>query len=326
MRSMLGENIECFDMRILITGASGFIGKACLPAFVNAGYQVRACSRHQVDQPHVEYVNIPAISGDTDWSTALQDIDVVIHLAGIAHAPKTERHLYHDVNVKGTCKLLLDAIEAKVQHFIFVSSIAVHGRTHTALVDEHTQFQPENAYAQSKLDAELAIQNISADHQISWTILRPPMVYGMHAPGNFDRLIKLVKTGIPLPLYGARSLRSYISVDNLVSCLLTITKSDKARNNCFVVSDDNDISTAELIMRIAELMGKPPRLWWFPETGLKWAGLVTGYIEEIKKLFDPFQINCSKLKNELGWIPVISLKNGLQQAIITRNSNLKESS
>lgn len=303
-------------MRILITGASGFLGRAAINAFHTAGWKVRACSRFPVYNSAAELVRIPDNLASTDWSAILKNVDVVLHLAGIAHSPGTLPDEYHNVNVTGTSQLVKCALKSSVSHFIFVSSIAVYGRHHQIAITENTSFSPENSYARSKLDAELALQNIASNTPLSWSIIRPPMVYGPNAPGNFNRLIKLTRTGIPLPLSGAISLRSYIGIENLVSSLIAIANHPNAFNKSYVVSDNDDISTVNLIRLIAEIQGTNTSLWNVPKRLLSFAGAISGYSQEIDRLFDPLIINSGRIREELSWTPPRSLEDGLRHAII----------
>lgn len=306
-------------MRILITGAGGYIGAACVRAFADAGWTVRAASRAGVAAAAgVETVRIDRLDGGTSWSDHLQGVDVVLHLAGVAHRPDTAAATYREVNVEATRQLATAAARAGVSRFVFVSSIAVYGRGAGAdTIDEATPTAPTDAYGQSKLDAEQAIARAAEGHAMTWVVVRPPLVYGPAAPGNYRRLVGLVRSGLPLPLSAARAPRSYVGLDNLVSALVCVATHPAAADQCFVVTDGEDVGTAQLIRWIAEGMGRAPRLWWVPEALLRLGAAAAGRGGDAARLLDPLRIDSRRIRDALGWQAPVPARDGVRRSVAT---------
>jgi nucleoside-diphosphate-sugar epimerase len=244
-------------MKILVTGASGFIGNFLLVALRDAGHEVRAASRSRVEQQGIDYVLAPELGPDADWSRALNWGDAVIHLAGRAHVPsknadlKTEE-LYFRINSEGTRALAEQAAAAGAKHFVFLSSCHAVAAESEVQITEKTQPNPVTAYGRSKLEAERAIRKALSNTACAWTILRPPLVYGKGNKANFGLLLKLVKSGIPLPLASVRNRRSFIYVVNLVDVIVACLGNPKAFGKTYLPSDGEDVSTPELIRKIAK--------------------------------------------------------------------------
>ena len=243
-------------MKVLVTGASGFVGSMLCARLAEAAHDVVACSRSRVEQPGIFYVPSPELGPEADWTLALSGIDAVVHLAGRAHVTseqadaKTDQ-AYLRINAEGTRALAAQCAAAGVKHFIFLSSChAIAGESDDVLTDR-TVPQPVTAYGRSKLAAEEAIKSVLADSGCAWTILRPPLVYGPGNKANFGLLVKLVQTGLPLPLASVRNRRSFIYVENLVDLIVNCLGNPKAFGKTFLPSDGEDLSTAELIEKIA---------------------------------------------------------------------------
>ena len=244
-------------MKILVTGASGFIGNFLLAALRDAGREVRAASRSRVEQRGIGYVSAPELGPDADWSRALNGVDVVIHLAGRAHVPSknadTETdEVYFRINTEGTLALAEQVAAAGVKHFVFLSSCHAVAAESEVQITEKTQSNPLTAYGRSKLGAECAIRKALSNTACAWTILRPPLVYGKGNKANFGLLLKLVSSGIPLPLGSVRNRRSFIYVENLVDVIVACLGNPKAFGKRYLPSDGEDVSTPELIRKIAK--------------------------------------------------------------------------
>ena len=284
-------------MKILITGQNGFIGKALFELLEQEGYQVRGTVRNEKQTgENLDILAVGDISSTTNWSTALKDIEVVVHLANRAHIlndqatdPST---IFREVNVAGTIQLAKQALESGVRRFIFVSSIKVNGeKTNKAPFTINDEPNPQNPYAISKLEAENALREIDVQSTMEIVIIRPPLVYGQGVKGNFERLTRLVELGIPLPLASIKNKRSLISLDNLLQLLSKSIIDPTVANQTLLVSDGKDLSTPQLIKKIAKLIGRPARLFPFPIKLLKILVKLTGQSKVINRLTENLQID-----------------------------------
>ena len=209
-------------------------------------------------------MNIRYIDGNTDWSAALADQQVVIHAAARAHIMKDEVSdplaEYRRINVEGTLRLARQAAAAGVERFIFISSIGVNGNINTQPFTEEDTPNPAELYAQSKWEAEQGLWEVQRRSGMQLVIIRPPLVYGPNAPGNFGSLMRWVEKGVPLPLGSINNKRSLVAVDNLVDLIITCIDHPAAANQVFLAGDGQDLSTTELLRGVAKAMGKPSRL------------------------------------------------------------------
>ena len=284
-------------MKILITGQNGFIGKALFDLLKQQGHQVRGTVRNENKiEEGLDIIAVGDISSTTDWSTALKDIETVIHLANRAHVLNDQVSdpltIFREVNVAGTIHLAKQALESRVKRFIFISSIKVNGEK----TDEHSfsvedRPNPQDPYAISKLEAENALREISAQSTMEIVIIRPPLVYGQGVKGNFKRLSRLVELGIPLPFASIKNKRSLISLENLVQLLSKAIIDPTVANQTLLVSDSKDLSAPQLIKKIAKSIGKPTRLFPFPVKLLKILGKLTGQSKAISRLTENLQID-----------------------------------
>jgi nucleoside-diphosphate-sugar epimerase len=303
---------------VLVTGATGFIGSHLLPALLTSSWEIKVAVRQTPAQviPNVVYLPVGEIGGNTDWQDSLQGINVVVHLAARAHQlndthPNPEQ-VFQEVNTLGTTRLVTEAITAGVEHFIFVSSIGAMTTSSESLLTESSLCHPNTPYGRSKLDAEQALISLANNSPMAWTILRPPLIYGPRNPGNMERLFKLVRTGIPLPLGAIRNRRSLLYVGNFVDMIMICIKNTKAKNQIFLVSDGQDLSTPELINYIAQAMGK--KLLLFPVSPNLLTTLAKPFGKEdiINRLIGSLFIDNRKIRTDLGWVPPFTLTQGLQ--------------
>lgn len=311
-------------MQILVTGASGFVGKHIIDALHSSGdFQVKAIVRsHEkhASSESVDYYQIKSIDSQTEWKGMLNNIDIVVHCAARAHVlnehcsnPLNE---FREVNVQGTINLAKACIEAGVKRFIFISSIGVCGSTtDTEHFNEQTKPCPSTAYAISKLEAEDELERISAQpNSLEIVIIRPPLVYAENAPGNFGKLLSIVHGGIPLPFLLLNNKRSFIAIENLVDFVVTCIAHPKAANQTFVISDDCDLSTPELISLLASGMGKKISLIPIPLFILKFAAKLLKKTSTYEQLCGSLQIDISKAKKMLDWQPPVNSKAALVKA------------
>jgi len=310
-------------MTVLLTGASGFVGRAVLDAAKQRGIDVRPVFRSlDSAKRHPGAVLVPGLDGEVDWSQALQGVDVVIHSAARAHVmdeealdPLTE---FRRVNVQGTSNIARQAAAAAVRRFVFISSIKVNGEK-TLLGRPFTAEDapaPEDDYGLSKAEAETELRRIAKETRMEVTIIRPPLIYGPGVKGNFSSLMNWVRQGLPLPL-GAliHNRRSLVGLDNLVDLILVCVEHPKAANQTFLISDGEDISTTELLRKISKALSRPARLLWVPAGLLALMASLLGKRVISQRLLGSLQVDIHKTGELLDWKPLVSMDEGLRKAV-----------
>lgn len=314
-------------MTVLITGASGFIGRQLSVELRRRFMSVRVSRRPgSTATPSIEGIEvIPATGAGTaaaDWVDAVAGCSTVIHLAARAHVLR-ETHedpasIYHTVNVEYAHACAEAAACAGVQRFVFVSSIGVHGGSSGSkpfCID--SPIAPHTLYACSKVAAELALADTARRSGMALTVLRPPLVYGSSAPGNFGAFLRAVARGIPLPLGAVtENRRSLVALDNLVDLIAICINHPAAANRTFLVSDGEDLSTADLLLRLGQAMGKPARLLPIPPALLQAGARLLGKGDMAQRLFGNLQVDISYTCQTLGWKPPISVDEGLRRAVM----------
>lgn len=305
-------------MRILITGANGFVGQSLCVEALRRGLHVKGARRTAGELPAgVEPVVIGPLDGKTDWSEALRGVDVVIHLAARVHVMKDTAAdplaEFLKVNLQGTEQLARQAARAGVKRLVYVSSIKVNGERTPEMRPfvETDEPAPQDAYGISKWQAEQSLRRISSETGLEVVIVRPPLVYGPGVKGNFIRLLAAVDKGIPFPLAGANKPRSMIYVGNLVDVLIACATHPGAHNQIYLVSDGQDVSAAELAKFISLGLGRPNRWFHFPLSWLRAAGKILGKSGQIERLITPLCIDSGKIRRELGWSPPYTLQDGI---------------
>lgn len=257
---------------------------------------------------------------DANWFDALRGIDVVVHLAARVHVMKDAVHdplvAFRQVNVTGTVALARAAAGRGVKRFVFLSSIKVNGEQTTENPFRETDPpHPQDPYAVSKWEAEQALMRISAETGMEVAILRPPLVYGPRVRANFLRLLRWVDQGVPLPLAAVRNRRSMIYLGNLVDAIVTCIEHPAVAGRTYLLSDGEDVSTPDLIRRIAVALGRTPRLWPLPVGGLRALGALTGKGAEIDRLLQSLQVDSGRFHREAGWQPPFTLSQGVGQTV-----------
>jgi nucleoside-diphosphate-sugar epimerase/SAM-dependent methyltransferase len=297
------------------------------------GWRVRGAVRSPESASRLpeglEVVQVGPVNDKTDWSQALRGVDTVVHLAGMTHiinaGTKDLLSNFRSVNVAGTKRLAQASTAAGVRRFIYVSSIGVNGEhTDGNVFREDDMPQPVTAYAISKLEAERVLRQIAKETGMEIVIVRPPLVYGPAAPGNFSRLMRLIKSGLPLPLAGAKGLRSFIYIGNLTDALCECVEKPQAAGNTFLVSDGEDISTAGLIKMIASSLGRKPFLLPFPIFALQALSRITGKAGDINKLTQSLIIDSSKIRSVLNWKASFTVKEGIAQTVAYYRNHEKD--
>ena len=311
-------------MKVLVTGGSGFVGRALLRHLVALDrYEVSATTRVNPADPvsGVRYTVVGDMTSQKRWQSELAGVQVLVHAAARVHAlnDRTAGSLerFEQVNVEVTLELARQAAAAGVRRFVFLSSIGVNGvmtEVNTAF-SETDQAQPHNAYADSKLKAEQGLRKLADETGLEVVIIRPPLVYGPGVRANFAALMRAVQRGWPLPLGAVHNLRSMVAVDNLVDFIITCMTHPRAANQTFLVSDGRDISTVDLIRGLAREMGVPARLIPVPPCVLwKLADLLRrSYV--IQRVCGSLRVDITKAKTLLGWVPLISVDEGLRRAV-----------
>ena len=309
-------------MRVLVTGANGLVGKALCANLVQSGIPFRAAVRSPISVlTGLDNFVTGAIDGSTDWQGALTDVTVVIHLAARVHVlnDTAENPLeeYRRINVQGTLNLAENAVTAGISRFVYLSTAKVNGEsTHKGQAfSESDEPNPLDPYAVSKHEAEQGLRKIADQTGMDVVIIRPPLVYGPGVKANFAALLRAVQKGWPLPLGVIHNQRSLVALDNLVDFIMTCAIHPKAANQTFMVSDGHDISTTELVHGLAHAAGVLTHLLPVPIWILQWVGRFLGKGDTVGRLCNNLQINSSKARDLLGWVPPVSVHEGLQRAV-----------
>lgn len=325
MAALEGRPAESPIMTVLVTGASGFIGRHLSMELQRRSIKVRAARRLGGTPSAVESVEGGAVSGSgtavSDWTNAVAGCSAVIHLAARAHVLR-ETHedparAFHAANVECARACAEAAVRAGVQRFVFLSSVGVHGGVSSGHpIGLDSPIAPHTLYARSKADAELVLANTVRQSDMALTVIRPPLVYGPGAPGNFGVLLRAVARGWPLPLGAVtENRRSFVAIDNLVDLLITCLHHPAAANQTFLVSDNEDLSTADLLRRLGLAMGRPAHLLPIPLALLEFSAKLLGKEDTFQSLCGSLQVDISKTLQLLGWLPPVRVDEGLNRAV-----------
>jgi UDP-glucose 4-epimerase len=304
-------------MQVLITGASGFVGRALVDELATAGHTVVCAVRRGSGLPNE--VLVDDLGPKTEWGRALAGCDAVVHLAARVHVMRDEASdplaEFRRVNTEGTLRLAGQAAQAGVRRFVFISSVKVNGEGREEPYRETDAAAPEDAYAISKWEAEQGLQTIAAETGLEIVILRPPLVYGPGVKANFERLLKIVKRGLPLPLGAIRNRRSLLYLGNFVDAIRLCVESPAAAGQTFLLDDGQAISTPDLIRAVALAAGRSPRLLPVPPRLLQFVGTVLGKGAAVSRLTGSLHLDASAIQSRLGWRPRYSLQEGLAATV-----------
>lgn len=307
-------------MKILVTGASGFVGNALLLSLLkNSSYQIITLLRHYNTAFASNILQV--VGGDSDqfFSTAIpENIDVIIHLAGRAHILNDQSNNplddFRKVNVEGTLQLAKQALEKKVKRFIFISSIGVNGAvTSDQPFSEQSTPKPHADYAISKYEAEEALKVLFIGSETELVVIRPPLVYAAHAPGNFARLLKLVSTNLPLPFAQTNNKRTFIALENLVDFIQLCITHTNAANQTFLVADQESLSTRELVEYLKQGIGKNPYFIYIPQFLIRLGASCVGKSKLYEQLFESLEIDTTKAQKLLNWTAPLTAKQAMIQ-------------
>lgn len=305
-----------------VTGASGFVGRAVCAALRAQNMTVRPLlRRHPGGRINESAVLVGEVGPDTDWQQALQGLDVVVHCAAHLHqmgdGADTQASAYQRVNTEGTLQLARCAAQAGVRRLVFISSIKVLGESTTPgnPFRHDTPPAPQDHYGQSKWAAEQGLWRIAAETGLEVVVIRPPLVYGQGVGANFAALIRLVRSGWPLPLGLVNNRRSMVGLRNLVDLITRCTTDPQAVGQTLLVSDGEDLSTPDLVLRLATAMGCRARIWRVPVAWLKLAGQLTGRSAQIDRLTGSLQVDISRTCDLLDWHPPHTVDEELALAV-----------
>ncbi|RZP92732.1 NAD-dependent epimerase/dehydratase family protein [Vibrio vulnificus] len=295
-------------MKILMTGSTGFIGNYLASLEIIDRYVVRIGEKHNFQSCFA----IDSLNAETNWDGAFEGIEVVIHLAGLAHSNRFSEQDYEKVNVAGTLRLACEASKQGVRRFVFVSSIGVNGTyTSNEPFSVNSSVNPHNEYAQSKYNAELGLKKIAEESGLEVVIVRPTLVYGPDAPGNFGMLTKLIKRLPLLPFGLATNRRDFISVQNLADLLVTCATHPNAAGHTFLASDSETVSTKEFTNAIAKGLDKKIFQLPVPVTLMRLAGKLIGKLAMIEQLYGNLEVDSSNIKEVLGWTPPFTMEQSM---------------
>lgn len=312
-------------MRVLVTGANGFVGRALCDELLRYGQSVRGTLRqHEGRQAlleRIEPIVVGTINAATDWKAALTGCEVVIHLAARVHVmddtAQAPLALYRATNTDATLNLARQAAQAGVKRFVFVSTIKVNGEGRDEPYRESDAPAPQDPYAISKWEAEQGLWRIAEETGLEVVILRPPLVYGPGVKANFLRLMQWVKKGWPLPLGAVRNRRSLLYLGNFVDAIRVCVVHPAAAGQTFLLDDGEVVSTPQLIRAVARAMGRPARLLAIPVGLLELAGALLGKRAAVARLAGSLYIDSSAIRSHLGWTPPYSMQAGLEATVTT---------
>lgn len=304
-------------IKVLLTGSTGFIGSKLNYELNSRGYDTVSAVRKKTQQMNESHIAVGELHGNTNFLAALSGVHTVIHLAAKAHIK--EDHLTNSAaefakcNTDATIALAEQAISSGAKRFIFISSIGVNGSENTQPFTCDDAPNPTEAYAVSKHHAEIKLRQLAKDTGLEVVIIRPPLVYGKGAPGNFGKLVKLAEKNLPLPLGAINNHRSFVAVDNLIDLIITCIEHPNAADKTFLVSDDESISTSNLLKQLTLAAGKKPLLLPVPVVFLRFIAGCAGKKDHIDKLANSLTVDIEFTKKTLDWMPPVALKDGLSR-------------
>lgn len=304
------------DGPFVVTGASGFVGAALVRHLHAQGHRIIAVSRHRCDVPAgVRLVMAPSYEDAGSLDAAMAGASAVLHLASIAHRAGGADE--YAGSVRAAQAVAVAAVQARVPRLVLTSSIGVNGNlTQGVPFTEQSPARPVEAYAQSKLAAEQAVMATTRGTGTTHVVVRPPLVYGPHAPGNFGKLLRAVRRGLPLPLASVRNARTFISLDNLLDLLELCATHPAAADQLFLAGDTEDLSTPAFVRCLGDGLGRPARMLPFPPQLLQAAAALAGRRRLAESLCGSLQVDVSKARRLLGWAPRVAAAEGVRRAAL----------
>ncbi len=309
-------------MRVLVTGANGFVGRALGRELLRRGRRVRAAVRRDAGLPDgCEARVVGDLGPDTDWSAALDGVDAVAHLAARVHVMRERAAdplaAFRRTNVDGTLRLARSAAAAGVRRLVFLSSVKALGEaTPDGPFTDSSPANPRDPYGVSKREAETGLSELAARSRMEVAILRPPLVYGPGVKGNFLSLLRLIERGVPLPLAAIANRRSLLYLGNLVDAVDLCLSHDGAAGRTFLIRDGEDLSSAELVRRLAAALGRRAPLLSLPEGVLRLAASCIGRRAAAQRLLGSLTVDDGRIRSELDWQPPFTVDQGLAETAI----------
>ncbi|MFA0156313.1 UDP-glucose 4-epimerase family protein [Vibrio sp. 10N.261.46.A3] len=307
-------------MKLLVTGCTGFVGSRVVELAEERDWAVIPVVRKQIE-PLTNSLVIPSIDAFTDWSGAFEGVNCVVHCAARVHQMnETEQDAllaYRDTNTFGTLNLANQAVDAGVKRFVFISSIKVNGEFSEPNLpfEPNLNNTPQDPYSLSKYEAEVELAKLSEETGLEVVIIRPPLVYGPGVKANFLSMMRLIDKGIPLPFGAIKNQRSLVYLDNLSDLILTCCEHPSAPGRTFLVSDDNDVSTTQLMRTIALSMGKAPRLLPIPMSWIQAGTSVLNKQHIAQRVYGSLQVEVCLTKEVLGWEPPVTFEQGIKNTV-----------
>jgi nucleoside-diphosphate-sugar epimerase len=317
--------MESKCLKILVTGATGFVGTPLIRHLSSQGHQVIGALRsaHLSDDGFsgVEFKAVGDIHGSLDWMNYLVGVDAVVHLANRAHVMHESNinplALYRSINTEGTLQLARQSAASGIKRFIFISSVKVNGGS--TLPGQRfspvIESIPTDSYGLSKYEAEEGLKKISLNTGMEVVIIRPPLVYGPGVKANFLKMMQWVEKGIPLPMGHITNQRSLLGIDNLLDFIQVCLTHPKAVDQTFLISDDHDVSTTELLKEIASAMHRPARLLEAPQLILEKSLILLGQGHIAERLCGSLRLDITLAKTLLSWKPPYSFKDQLRKTV-----------
>lgn len=313
-----GIKIKPRSEKILVTGASGFIGLALLRQLIDDGWDAIGAARRPTRSDGACCMS-PSLEETADWRPLLAGRDVVVHTAARVHVmnedPATARREHFRVNTEGTLNLARQAAECGIRRFVFVSTVKVMGEVSIKPFLTSDTPIPCDPYAESKFAAEVGLRQIAETTGMEWVVVRPPLVYGPGMGGNLATLVRWLKLGIPLPFGAIDNRRSLVGRDNLIDFVTLCLDHPSAGNALFFVSDDRDLSTSELIRLLSGALSVRTMLVPLPTGLLTAIGHLLGRHQTMQRLCGNLQVDISDARQRLGWSPPVSVEEGLHRAV-----------
>jgi len=307
--------------KVMLTGADGFAGRILAEHLQEKQYQLLSAVRKldPSDKIPGDKRIIGNLNEETDWSQALDGVEIVVHLAARAHILREKAEhldLYDLVNHRATLNLARQALSHGVRRFIFVSTAGVHGRaglTRLRPGTEESPLSPQGPYAKSKLEAENGLRRLAAESGLELVIIRPVLMYGPGVKGNLRTLMKWLRRGLPWPLASVDNRRSFLNVRNFADFAVCCLEHPQAAGQTFILADGRDLSTLELLRQTGRALGVGVRSWPCPPGLLRAGANCLGRPELAGQLLDDLSFDISKAKSRLGWRPPFSLEEGLKE-------------